>query len=72
MNGPLTVLTNQDRSPYVDRDKAAPGVALALAEDIRLLAETKAKTFPGRAARLDELRSRIQGHWEWLYQWMQD
>lgn len=55
----------------VNKSEAAPGVALALAEDVRLLSVVKAMSdTPGKAARMDELRERIQGHWDWLYDWM--
>lgn len=55
----------------VDKNAVAFGVANALAEDVRRLAdlERKPQMF-GRAARMDELRERIQGHWDWIYDWM--
>ena len=61
----------QQSSKPIDKNVAAFGVAFALAEDVRLLADVKKKPqFSGKAERMDELRERIQGHWEWLYDWL--
>lgn len=55
----------------VNKNSAAYGVASALANDVSLLADAQIKGhFDGRPERMDELRERIQGHWDWIYDWM--